>query len=183
MTTLLVKPAPPIANTLFPFHLSPMDFIGNAAPGTGLAKGSRIYIPVDGTLTEIGVYVNNSAGNVSLAVYDTSVTTRNRLAATGSIPCTATNTYTTGSISLPVRAGDHIDVVVTGDDAAFAFPVTSSARNGIAALPASCLVSKLGGKPTIAWASFAAYPLPATLAESGLSTSNEAPLVYVNIVS
>lgn len=146
------------------------------------AYGVRWRISRTGTLTDIAIgLTGGAAGHVDVGVYDTTVTTRNRLFHSGSVvtPSTGTWQIVASAIGLTVNRGDEVDLVVQFDVAAQIACASPTQLTGL--LPATFWPSLLGGVAKITWqhTTIGSFGLPATLAESALDSSFGRPAAII----
>lgn len=162
----------------FPAASGPADFVRPLifAPnslvvlGANTAYGCRVIIPKTGVLHDLAAYVGVSSGNVDIGVYDTTLTTRNKLYSSGSIACPAANGWRIfADPALYVTAGQHLDLVLVPDNATASFLRFATGAANAWWLPTGFLTSPLGGIPKWHWSKVTTFPLPATLAESALA--------------
>lgn len=140
----------------------------------------RCVCPVAGTIQEVAIYVVTQAGNVDVGIYDCAAT-RNRLWSSGSVACPASGSWQTiGTANLVVTAGQLIELAYAVDNistalvrfvagTAAATQLGSAFTMGVAALP------KLVGR-------FAAFPLPATIAEAAITAQQPTLGIIARIV-
>ena len=146
-------------------------------------RGVRVVVPRTGTLTDLSVYIVTSSGNIDVAVYDTTGTTRNRLWSSGSVACPAANAWTAvGNPGLSVTIGQQLDLTISVDN------ITASIGrcygNSAAAsadLPASFWTADDGAFNLLSWQAAAVFPLPATLAEASMAVSAVYPCLIARI--
>src|SRR5438552_3585640 len=84
----------------------------------------RFICPQSGTLHDVGVFVNTSSGNVSLAVYDTGDATPNvltRLATSGAVATGAANSWQTFDPAIAVTQGQQIMLALSCDNGTATF--------------------------------------------------------------
>lgn len=165
MTTLILPPAkPPMVNVVAAFD--PRLINSAAVAGANSVLAHRVTIPYSGILRDFTIYIGFSAGNVDGGIYDTSLTTRNKLWTSGSVAAgTASSWQTLGDPQLPVQAGDQVDFCVATDSATCTFGKLTTGLPATSVLPASFWPSPLGGNNKIAWTKTASFPLPTTFTE------------------
>lgn len=154
-----------------------------AAHSANEMRGTRVIIPRTGRLRDVTVWIGTQSGNIAAAVYDTTATTRNRLATSGSVAAGAGGAWqTVFDPDLAVTAGDQIDLAVAADNGTVTFGRASSiVSSGIADLPAGFLVAPLGGFNKVMWSATSSFPPPATLAEASMGNSNAGPFIMARI--
>ena len=164
------------------YFTSPIhDCYSVVPPGAGAGYMERIMIPETGTITRMMCFITTSAGNVDLGIYDTSATTRNRLASTGNVACATVNTWHDQPLTspLPVRGGDSVDLAISASSTA-AFAAKASNRPEMGSLPAGRMPVPLGGAPKVqAYVASGFNVLPATIAEASMGTDGNFPLIAV----
>lgn len=107
-----------------PLGINPV-MLGNAAvaPGPGSARGVRMVATRDGTISGVALYIAAAAGNIDVAILDTTATTRNVLWKSGSFTCPAASASSWNDLALNpgvvVTAGQQFDVAVTNNNAGF----------------------------------------------------------------
>ena len=145
-------------------------------------RGQRVIIPRTGRLRDVAVWIGTSSGNIAAAVYDTTGTTRNRLATSGSVAAGGGGWQIVFDPDIAVTAGDQIDLAVAADNATVTFGRFSSAvSSGIADLPTGFVVAPLGGFNKIMWSATSSFPPPSTLGEGSMGNSNAGPFVMARI--
>jgi hypothetical protein len=145
------------------------------------ARGARVIVPRTGTLHDIAIWIGTASGNIDLAVYDTTATTRNRLWSSGSVACpTAAVWAIVGDPAISVTAGQQLDFVLAIDNTTATFARVGAGGNWID-LPTAFHVADGGGKPTLSWVRGTSFPLATTLAESGLGVGTTIPLIIARV--
>ena len=170
----------------FPAFVAPYDprFVTLAAAhSANEIRGTRVIIPRTGRLRDVTVWIGTSSGNVAAAVYDTTGTTRNRLATSGSVAAGSSGAWQiVFDPDLAVTAGDQIDLVVGADNGTVTFGrASSTVSSGISDLPNGFLVAPLGGFNKVMWSATSSFAPPATLSEGSMSNSNAGPFIMARI--
>jgi len=153
-----------------------------AITGANAARGVRYICPRSGSATGVLLPMGTSSGNICVGMYDTALTTRTRLATSGAVACPAGSAWAEVAFTSPVsvRRGQHVDLAFSADNATATFGRIAVAVAAHAVLPAGILPSQDGGSPYLVWTLASAYPLPATIAESGIAAgSNVYPMYLV----
>lgn len=152
------------------------------------ARAARVTIPITGTLHGLSWYVGVQSGNIDLGIYDTTVTTRNRLYSSGSTACAAANTWQTFDPNLAVVRGDQLDFVWAVNNATASIHRLATVAGAFASMPTSAFwTSPLGGGfcstgvMALSWSRATTFPLPSTLAESGLLANGFTPIIIAYV--
>lgn len=186
MTSLLpgVSTADRFAGLIAPFWPAMMDSVFN--PTSGVIYGCRVIVPKTGILHDLAVYHGTSSGNHRAGIYDTgdsSAGNRSSLYDSGSVAMngTAGVWQVLGDPSLRVVRGQHLDFVVTVDNATATIGRKSTTTSTQQALPTSFIPAAGGASPKTAWSynpgSYAA--LPGTISEANCGTSSGVSLICI----
>lgn len=134
-----------------------------------LLLGSRIIIPIDGTLHDIAVYVATSAGNLDVGILDTTAPTRTRLYHSGAVACpAATGWKIVADPNMAVSAGDQYDLVVGISSTTAALARVLLVNNAVPTLPAGFDPAPGGGSPVTFWTVAATSTIPSTISDASL---------------
>lgn len=170
-----VSVGPPRAPQL-PALVAPFDprlITGNAVFTANDMRGVRCIVPRSGTLVDFHIYVAVSSGNVKGFVWDSTVTTRNKLWDSGSVACpTVTSWGKIGDPNIAVTAGQHIDLAFACDNGTAAFGRAVMQGAVIGFLPTSFLPTPDGAtRPAINWVVASSFSPASTFAEASFGGS------------
>jgi hypothetical protein len=163
---LAASPASPLIGGGVVWSWDPRVGTAASAVTASAAFGNRVKIPRTGTITEMAVFVGGSSGNYDLGVYRPTVgtpTSRDRVQSSGSQAVAGTNAWLVKTgYSIPVVAGEIVDLVFACDNGTATFARPSTSLNACAALPAGW-DSDAAGSEVLNWTKAASFPLPAQL--------------------
>lgn len=143
---------------------------------------SRVVWPMTGTIDRLAIFCTaTSATNAEMGVYDTSATTRNRLATTGAVALTA-STYAVGTISLAVVGGDSVDLGYAMSNGSGSAAGASYNNGSMPLLPSGFMPVSLGGAPRLSYFVSGLTSLSSTILESNMSLDTFNPLVIARYV-
>lgn len=142
-----------------PLSANPFLLVNSAAaPGSGSARGVRMIAPRDGTIAGVAMVIPASAGNIDVAILDTTATTRNVLYKSGSFACPASGTTWVDlglNPAVAVTAGQQFDLAVTNNNGGFQVSRVAIDNARSAILPAGWMTDGVtSGTPTqfLSWA-------------------------------
>lgn len=141
-------------------------FTSNVAPIANTLYAHRLEIPNTGTISDIAVLIGGtSSGNMDAAILTFDGTTYTRAWSKGSTATPAGNTWTSlGNPGIAVVAGDIIFVGLAWDNAtatpARLVPLGAGGWHGLAGPT----------YPKFAWSKATSFAIPATVADSGVTT-------------
>lgn len=155
--------------------------------------GVRLEIERDGFLRDIAFDVGTASGNMSVEVYDTGDAagggTRTKLWASGSVSMTGMpssyNLIDPGATAIPVKRGQHIDVLLTADNTTATFLRATTAGNAMRVPDASLVVpggalAKLAFKyPAVA--DLVAATAPTTVTEANVLAQDTVPYISARV--
>lgn len=148
---------------------SPLDVASAFTTSANRGHFSRVEAPKSGDLADLAVYIFTSAGNISVALYDSHGTTMNRLYTTGAIACPAGSGWKVvgaGSLGVSVTKGTQYFLLVSTDSASTGFGHYGAFAGGDASdLPANFLSS--GTK--VAGLDNSLHPAPATYSTGSMA--------------
>lgn len=155
-------------------------FNASAAYTANDAKGMRVVVPRSGTLTDLSVFIVTQSGNIDVGVYSLAAEPRARLYSTGSLACPAAGWQIVGNPNLAVTQGQLLEFVLASDNATASFGRFVPAATGVPFLPANFWPTG-SGTLKIGWVKATSFPLPSTLADSGLNANNTIVAVIARI--
>ena len=148
--------------------------------GVNTARGVRVTIPRSGTLVDLAVFVGTSSGNIDVGVYSTAAT-RARLYSTGSIACPAAGAWAVvGDPNITVYAGQQLDLFLAADNTTATFARFLGAHADQPALPTDFWASD-GAAPKLSFQATSVLPLPATIAEASVASTNAEHLIIARV--
>lgn len=173
------SPSSMFSNILAP--LNPQLVNGGFTTSANRGHFARVEAPKTGILTDLAVYIFTSAGNISVAVYDTNATTLTRLYTTGTIACPATsgwNIVGSGSLGVSVTKGIQYYLFVSTDSASTGFGrYPSFAASEVSRVPTGYLTSAT----RVAGLDNTLHPAPATYSMGSMADAASAPAVMTRI--
>ena len=144
----------------------PPHFTSNVAPAINTEYANRIEVPRAGTISDFIILIGStSSGNIDAAIQTFDGTTYTRAWSKGSTACPPANTWTSlgnpgitvtrGQIIFPTLAFDNTTVIV-----ARLLSLGSAGWHGITGMT----------YPKFSWSKATSFPIPATTADSGVTT-------------
>lgn len=152
------------------FTIDPNDIPTQRATVANEAYGYRVALPETGTITHMAAYITTAgAGNFDIGIYDTTVTTRNRLRSTGAVAVGGTGWRAVVlTSSLNVLAGDQVDFAVSFSLNTATLGAGGATSANVLNLPSGWMPVPLGGTPKLGWRAATSHPLPTTITEANL---------------
>jgi hypothetical protein len=164
------------ANWVIGGNVIPANLVQAVNFGINGMFGVRTIITKTGTISDFAIGVASSSGNIDAGIYTFDGTTYTRVWSKGSTACPASNTWTSlGNPGVAVTVGDIIFLCYAQTVTAATFMFTTLSTTG-------WLLSPPGVEyPRYAFAKASTFPLPATLADSGVATTVVAGAMMVKI--
>jgi hypothetical protein len=153
---------------------------GSQAATQNSLRGARFTAPSDGTVGHVYGVLGTLSGNAIAAIYDDTVTTRQRLWLGASTPL-ASVIQDLGNANLAVTDGQAFDASFIIDNAtATQFRAALSPNEITVPSPLGRGIPDGGGSCFLGWAiSPGSFTVPGTLTEASLSLSGTVPLILV----
>jgi len=148
-------------------------------------RGGRVTCRKAGTVKNLYIFVGTASGNISVALYDTKVTTRTQLWTSGAIACPAAGFQKIGDPNITVDELQQLLAVITVDNTTATFLRKAGGMAGSAGniIPAVLLPSPEGAAVGDAAMSLAtSHPAPGTITESAMGVGAILPCIGFQIV-
>lgn len=169
----------PISPTAFAPQLSGLvlpptglyTYDGSVAIGANAARGTRVVVPRDGTLHDVSLLINASAGNIDVGIYSLAAEPRARLWHSGPVASPGVSWQIIGDPALAVTQGEILDFVFATDAAGLDVYAFFAKDVGISTMPSANFWPVPNGSTKVNWGIAASYPLPVSFADAGLNTA------------
>jgi hypothetical protein len=153
---------------------------GSQAATTNSLRGARFTAPSDGVVGNVYGVFGTLSGNAIAAIYDDTVTTRQRLWPGSSTPL-ASVIQSLGNAALTVTDGQAFDAsYIVDNSTATQFRAAPSPNEITVPSPLGRGIPDGGGGCFLGWAiSPGSFTVPGTISEAGLTLSGTVPLILV----